>query len=188
MPKKGLRRKMLESRKALSEDVYREKSLLIQQRLISTEEYSIANVLVLYSPIHNEVETQQVFENSLTSGKKVLLPAVYEGKLLFRELKGIADLYKGKFGILEPSAANAVFDPGLADLIVLPGIAFDLKGHRVGYGKGYYDKTLHHLEGQGKLAGICYDFQLVDEIAGEPHDVRVDMIITERRIIHPEIR
>ncbi len=185
MPKTGLRRKMLESRKSLSADEYRGKSLIIQQRLISSEEYSRAQALVLYSSIHNEVETQKVIEFSLSSGKKVILPVVSDGKLLFRELTGMSDLCKGKFGILEPRATNMVFDPELADLIVLPGIAFDLKGHRVGYGKGYYDKSLHRLEGQGKLVALCYDFQLVDEIAGEPHDVRVDMIITERRIVHP---
>lgn len=185
MPKAGLRRKMLESRKALSADEYRRKSLVIQQRLISLEEYSRAKVLVLYSSIHNEVETQEVIEFSLNSGKKVILPAVSDGNLLFREIAEVSDMHKGKFGILEPRRTNMVIDLDQADLIVLPGVAFDLNGHRIGYGKGYYDKSLRHLEGQGKLVGLCYDFQLVEEIAGEPHDVRVDMIITERRIIHP---
>jgi 5-formyltetrahydrofolate cyclo-ligase len=75
-----------------------------------------------------------------------------------------------------------------ADVVVLPGIAFDLKGHRIGYGKGYYDKTLHRLEGQGRLVGLCYDFQLVEMITGEPHDVKMDLIISEKRIVRPENR
>jgi 5-formyltetrahydrofolate cyclo-ligase len=175
---------MLESRKALSAEDCMGKSLIIQQRLISTEEYSHAEVLALYSSIKKEVDTRKVIEMSLSSGKMVLLPAVSGGRLLFRELKEISDLQKGKFGILEPPATSKAFALDLADLIVLPGIAFDIKGHRVGYGKGYYDKSLHHLEGQGKLVAVCYDFQLVEEIAGEPHDVKVDMIITEKRIVH----
>ncbi len=184
MPKAGLRRKMLESRKALCTEEYMGKSLIIQQRLISTAEFSRAEVLVLYSSIHNEVDTHKVIEMCLSSGKKVLLPAVYDGRLLFRELKEISCLQKGKFGIPEPPATSKVFTPDKADLIVVPGVAFDLRGHRVGYGKGYYDKSLHHLEGKGKLVAFCYDFQLVEEIAGEPHDVKVDMIITEKRIVY----
>ena len=77
------------------------------------------------------------------------------------------------------------YDPCEADLIVLPGVAFDTKGKRIGYGKGYYDKALHSLEGQGKLIGFCYDFQLVDDIAGEPHDVKMDLLITEKRVVCP---
>ena len=73
----------------------------------------------------------------------------------------------------------------LTAFIVIPGIAFDMTGKRIGYGKGYYDRTLHHLEGEGKLVGFCYDFQLVDAIAGEPHDVLMDLLITDKRVIRP---
>ena len=184
MPKTGLRRKMLESRKALCAKDYMEKSLVIQQKLLSTEEFSRANVLALYYSIHNEVDTHKIIENCLDSGKIVLLPTVHDGRMIFRELKGFSCLHKGKFGIPEPPATNEALAPDQADMIVLPGIAFDKKGQRVGYGKGFYDKCLHHLEGQGKLVAVCYDFQLVEKIAGEPHDVKVDMIITEKRIIH----
>ncbi len=184
MPKAGLRRKMLESRKALCAEDHRDKSLVIQQKLISSKEFSCAEVLALYSTIHNEVDTRKVIEMCLNSGKKVLLPTVSAGRLLFRELNELSSMRKGKFGIPEPPATNKVFEPDQADLIVLPGIAFDVKGHRVGYGKGYYDKSLHNLVGQGKLVGLCYDFQLVEEIAGEPHDVKVDMIVTEKRIVY----
>jgi 5-formyltetrahydrofolate cyclo-ligase len=87
------------------------------------------------------------------------------------------------YGIPEPTAECPSYSPVEADIIVIPGIAFDTCGGRVGYGKGYYDRTLHSLEGKGKLVGFCYDFQLLERIAGEPHDVRMDIIITERRII-----
>ncbi len=176
---------MLEKRKALSKDECNVKSLLIQQKLISTEEYRQSKVIVLYSSIHNEVETNFVISEALLSGKRVFLPVVSAAGLLFRELPCLQTLRKGRYGIMEPEESDSVIDPQLADIIVLPGIAFDMEGHRIGYGKGYYDKALHELEGSGKLVAFCYDFQLVDEIAGEPHDVRVDMIITESMTILP---
>jgi 5-formyltetrahydrofolate cyclo-ligase len=176
---------MLEKRKALSKDECKDKSLLIQQKLISTEEYCQSKVIVLYSSIHNEVETHLVIRDALLSGKRVFLPAVCAAGLLFRELPDSLALRKGRYGILEPDESNSVIDPKLADIIVLPGLAFDMEGRRIGYGKGYYDKALHKLEGTGKLVAVCYDFQLVDDIVGEPHDVRVDMIITESMTILP---
>jgi len=87
---------------------------------------------------------------------------------------------------MEPCSTHRHFELEDADIFVVPGIAFDLQGHRIGYGKGYYDKALHRLEGQGKLVGLCYDFQLVDRIAGEPHDVKMDLILSEKRVVRPE--
>jgi 5-formyltetrahydrofolate cyclo-ligase len=66
---------------------------------------------------------------------------------------------------------------------VVPGVAFDRSGRRIGYGKGYYDKTLHVLEGSGRLVAFCYDFQLFEEIVGEPHDVTMDIIVTETTVV-----
>jgi 5-formyltetrahydrofolate cyclo-ligase len=94
-------------------------------------------------------------------------------------------MHRGAYGILEPDDASEIIDPDRADLIIVPGIAFDMAGKRVGYGKGYYDRVLHHLEGSGRLVGFCYDWQLVKGIAGEPHDVTMDMLITEKRVIRP---
>jgi 5-formyltetrahydrofolate cyclo-ligase len=94
-------------------------------------------------------------------------------------------LHRGAFSVPEPDGACSVHSPEEADLIVVPGVAFDLRGRRIGYGKGYYDRALHQLEGRGRLVGFCYDFQVVDEIAAECHDVMMDLIVTERRVINP---
>jgi 5-formyltetrahydrofolate cyclo-ligase len=184
MPKTKLRRLMLDRRKALSNDEQRGKSLLIQERLISLKEYRTAEIIALYSSIHNEVEMEMVTNDAISAGKKVVLPAMSDGELRFRELTSASNMCRGAFGILEPCDYGKTVDPGLADIIVLPGIAFDVRGHRIGYGKGYYDRALHRLEGKGKLIAVCYDFQLVDEIMGEPHDVKVDIVITENRVVH----
>jgi 5-formyltetrahydrofolate cyclo-ligase len=157
----------------------------VQQALIETGEFAEARIVALYAPIHNEVETAQVLHAALASAKVVLFPAVCPGGLEFRRILNPAAMRRGHFGIPEPDAACPVHSPEEADLIVVPGVAFDLSGRRIGYGKGYYDNALHRLERKGRLVGFCYDFQLVEEIAGEPHDVRMDLIITERRVIRP---
>lgn len=138
-------------------------------------------MLVLYAPIHHEVETADVAKATLAAGKKLLYPAVVGHDLKFCEVRALSELTPGRYGIPEP--AGEPCDPAAADIIVVPGVAFDHCGRRIGYGKGFYDRSLHRLEGSGRLVGFCYDFQLVQEIAGEPHDVTMDFIVTELRVI-----
>jgi 5-formyltetrahydrofolate cyclo-ligase len=160
-------------------------SLRVQDSFIASEEFTGARVVAVYSPIHNEVDTSEVMSAALAAAKVLLLPAVADEGMEFRRISGTGELRRGAFGIPEPTMECPVYPPGEADLIVIPGVAFDTGGRRIGYGKGYYDKALHQLEGKGRLVGFCYDFQLLDRIAGEPHDVLMDMIISERRVIRP---
>jgi 5-formyltetrahydrofolate cyclo-ligase len=185
MPKQNIRQLMLAKRRALPDIMGRSASRLVQQRFIATEVFAAAKVIALYAAVHNEVETGDALHAALDAAKVVLFPAVSPEGLVFRRVDHALELRQGTFGIPEPDAACTVCSPEGADLIVIPGIAFDLYGRRIGYGKGYYDKALHRLEGKGKLIAFCYDFQVVDEIVGEPHDVRMDMLITETRVIHP---
>lgn len=185
MPKQKLRQIILAKRRALAAPAGRAASLKIQQAFIDSDEFARAKVLALYAPIHNEVDTAGVFAEALAALKTVLYPVVSGEGLAFRRVLDPDGLRRGAFGILEPDSSCEAHDPREADLIVIPGVAFDVKGKRIGYGKGYYDKSLHSLEGGGKLVGFCYDFQLVDEITDEPHDVKMDMLITEKRVIHP---
>ena len=154
-----------------------------QENLIDSAEFAAARVVALYAPIRNEVDTGEVFRVALQSGKIVLFPAVDGENLNFREVTGPSDLRAGAFGIREPADFCRIVEPGEAELIVVPGVAFDSFGRRIGYGRGFYDRALHKSEGSGKLAGLCYQFQLVDEITGEPHDVVMDIIITDRQLI-----
>ena len=154
---------------------------------MATPEFDSARRIILYSPIHGEVDTREVMETSWAGGKDVYLPAVCGAELRFTRVTAEDNCRRGAFGILEPCPTGDVLLPELADVIVVPGVAFDLSGRRIGYGKGFYDRALHRLEGQGRFVGFCYDFQLVDEIAGEPHDVAVDVIITDRRMIRPSV-
>ena len=174
---------MLDRRRNSSPAAREEASLIIQKCFLETALFVHAKAVALYAPIQGEVDTDLVLEAGLASGKVVLYPVVEKGNMLFRSISGRKDLRIGLYGILEPNTACPEVDASNIDAFVIPGVAFDVSGNRIGFGKGYYDRTLHRLEGKGKLCGFCYDFQLLDIIVGEPHDVTMDKIITDRRVI-----
>ena len=176
---------MLARRRAFPGAEVRSASRIAQQVFIATSEFAAARVVALYAPVHNEMETAEVMHAALASAKIVLFPAVCPGGLEFRRILDFCMMQRGAFSIPEPDASCPVHSPEEADIIVVPGLAFDLRGRRIGYGKGYYDRALHQLEGRGRLVGFCYDFQVVNEITIEHHDIMMDLIITERRVIRP---
>ena len=181
MPKRALRAGTLAKRRELSPEQVSCQSRALQQRFLALPEFQRAQVLALYAPIHHEVETSAVALEALATGKTLLYPAVEGSEMRFRRVQGLDELIPGCYGIPEP--AGEPWDPRDADIVVVPGVAFDQSGRRIGYGKGYYDKSLHRLEGGGRLVGFCYDFQLFEEIVGEPHDVTMDLIVTESRVV-----
>ena len=181
MPKHALRAGALARRRELSPQQVSCQSHALQLRFLALPEYQRAQVLALYAPIHREVETSVVALEALAAGKTLLYPAVEGSELQFRRVLELDDLMPGRYGIPEPK--GEAWDPSDVDLIVVPGVAFDQSGRRLGYGKGYYDRSLHRLEGSGRLAGFCYEFQLFEEIVGEPHDVTMDLIVTELRVV-----
>ena len=181
MPKRALRAEILDRRRGLSPQQVSCQSLALQSRLLALPEFMRAQVVALYAPIHHEVETSAVALEALAVGKTLLYPAVEGSDMQFRQVQGLDELTPGRYGIPEP--CGTAWEPQRADLIVVPGVAFDLSGRRIGYGKGYYDRSLHRLEGTGRLVGFCYDFQLFEEIVGEPHDVTMDIIVTESRVV-----
>jgi 5-formyltetrahydrofolate cyclo-ligase len=154
-----------------------------QKRCLGLPELVSSGIVAFYAPVHNEIETSLLFSEAIEAGKTVLFPAVAINGLEFRRVTCTAELLPGKYGILEPLPGTELYHPEDVDFFLVPGVAFDLSCRRVGYGKGYYDKTLHEFEGTGRLAGFCYDFQIVDEIPAAPHDVQMDMVITDRRVI-----
>lgn len=181
MPKRALRAATLARRRELTPQQVNSQSLALQRRFLELPEFQRSKLLALYAPIHQEVETSVVASEALSTGRALLYPAVHGNDLRFCRVAALSELVPGCFGIPEPTGEP--LNPGDADLIVVPGVAFDLYGRRIGYGKGYYDRTLHRLEGSGKLVGFCYDFQLLEEIVGEPHDVTMDLIVTELRVV-----
>lgn len=185
MPKHTLRAQMIAMRHSLTAAEQLEAGMIIQKCICATPEYGAASSVALYAATHGEVPTKALINMALVTEKRVILPAVTGDELVFREICSESDFVTGLFGIPEPSSTCKRWQPADIDLFVIPGVAFDSDGRRLGYGKGYYDRALHLLEGSGRLIGICYDFQLVEKISHEPHDVIMDKVITERRSLPP---
>jgi 5-formyltetrahydrofolate cyclo-ligase len=138
----------------------------------------------LYSPAHNETDTAIILTAAFEDNKRVLFPAVCGQNMVLRLVKKPDDLQEGAFGILEPKPSGVDHNVAIVDLVVVPGIAFDLTGHRIGYGKGYYDRFLQHPGRTTLLVGFCHDFQMVyNPLPADVHDVPMDVIVTDKRII-----
>jgi len=180
MPKRPIRDDLLARRRHLSVETCRGKSLAAQRRLLLTAEFAAAAVVGLYSPVRNEVFTEEIFSAARGLGKTVTYPRILGDLLEFVEVRDLQHLEAGVFGILEPGR-GVIFQPTELELIVVPGVAFDLSGHRLGYGKGYYDRCLH--ESRGHLVGLCFEFQVMNKLPAESHDVRMNMIVTEERTL-----
>jgi len=185
MPKRSLRQQILARRRALSHDQWLASSQTAQKQLISLELFSRADCIALYAPAHKETDTTDILEAAFASGKRVLYPAVCGERMVFRQVEELRSMAEGSYGILEPCPTGIDHHADEPDLIVVPGVAFDPDGHRIGYGKGYYDRFLQHPDRKALLIGLCHDFQLIDgKIPAEEHDVRMELIVTDRRIIH----
>jgi 5-formyltetrahydrofolate cyclo-ligase len=185
MPKRSLRSQLLSERRSLRHHTWLESSRSAQHNLLSLAEYSVATCIALYAAVHQEVDTTGIVANAFESGKRVLYPALCGKHMVFRQVLGLDNLQEGAFGILEPSPTGIEYQADEAEMIVVPGIAFDLSGHRIGYGRGYYDRFLQHPGRKACLVGLCHDFQLISgSIPADRHDIQMEIIVTERRIIH----
>ncbi len=184
MGKRKIREEILSRRDKEPEDLRRKKSQEIKKRLFSLKEFKKAHTILFYYSKGSEVETKGAMEEALLQGKRVLLPKVRGREICLGEIKDLEkDVEKGSFGIPEPKETSKKAIPKGIDLIILPGIAFDLEGGRIGYGLGYYDRFLKRLPRTTPLIGLAYDFQIVNSLPGERHDRRVEKVITERRVL-----
>jgi len=183
MPKKALRRDLLARRRAMGQAAWQTASGAAQRRLSDLELFQQAASIALYSPIQQEVDTELLFATARAAGKRVLYPLVCDNGLQFREVSETGQRTAGAFGILEPCRLGEEYTLETVDLIVVPGVAFDLQGHRIGFGKGYYDRCLSRLQKHGILVGLCHDFQLLEQLPTEGHDIRMEYIVTDKRII-----
>lgn len=180
MPKRSIRTKFLAERKSLQADFCAAASARIQQRFLNSDLFQSAGSLALYSAIHNEVLTDGVFRQALDVGKTLVYPRIKNDELEFVQVGCAADLIPGAFGVLEPRGDNLVRVDRL-DLIVVPGVVFDHAGHRLGYGRGFYDRALAACrEGCAKV-GFAYDLQLVAALPVASHDKALTVLMTEVR-------
>ena len=145
--KKEIREALLNRRKNLDPDSVLELSGIIQRRIIESRIFMESSVIMAYIPIKNEVRTEFIRNTGLSPGKPLLLPRVIDAERM--EAVPVknpdSDLRKGSMGIMEPHPSIPAFDPLSIDLVILPGVAFDRKGRRLGFGAGYYDRFITRL-------------------------------------------
>lgn len=182
MPKRPIREKVLRERRHCSAETSLHLSLLIQERFLDSDVYRQARCIGLYNPVLNEVQTELVARRCLADAKRLAYPRVDGSEMRFVEAGGPGELVPGRFGILEPTGTR-VLSLSELDLLVIPGVAFDLAGHRLGYGKGYYDRALAACRPELERIGFAYEFQLVDQLPVAAHDRRLTGLVTEQRIL-----
>lgn len=176
--KDSLRERIIHIRKHYKN--WEKDSLAVCQKFISLPFSRQLDVFMLYYPHKNEVDTLSVIKHLLDDGKTVLLPKVSHKHILPIKIEDLESVQTGYAGIKEPE--GEIFG-GEIDLIVVPAVAFDRKGYRLGYGKGFYDRFLEDRKDSLKV-GFAFDFQILDKLPVEPHDVPVDLIITPTQIIN----
>ena len=179
--KNKIKESILEKRNSLPKESILEKSAKIEKNLFNLDQYKKSKTAMFFVSFNSEANTHEMIKKAL--GKKtVVIPKVVEHEIEPSVIIDFDNLVSsGKFGILEPIDLMKIAYKNI-DLVAVPGIAFDKEGHRIGYGFGYYDKFLRKVPKAVKI-GLCFDFQVVDRIPREEHDVPVDLIVTEGRII-----
>ena len=175
-----IREEMLRRRQALIADTRRKANAIIFDKMTQHERYRLARTIHIYVSFQNEVDTHRIIQHALDSGKHVIVPKVIKKPISLTHyfLDNIDNLSRNRFGVLEPIAAQS--EPCLnptPDLIVVPGLAFDHSGNRIGFGKGYYDRFL--AETKGYKIALAYDFQILPHIPSEEFDIQMDEIVTE---------
>ncbi len=188
MRKGEIRKKVLKARLALSTEEVDEKSVNILKRLLSLEEYRRAAVLMTYVDFRNEVRTGDLIRESLAQGKRVAVPFTdpQDRRLIPSLLLNFPeDLAPGTWGILEPApGCLRPVKPAEIDLVVVPGVAFDEKGNRLGYGGGYYDRFLPQTRPDCFYVAPAFELQIRPELTPDPYDCPVHCLVTEKRVIY----
>lgn len=183
--KEIIRKSMLKRRDMISSTEVSEKSRLIQLNVINSRHFLISETLGVYLPIGSEVRTEEIIRRALESAKKVALPRIESDKLTFIQLNDRLiqeNLVVGKFGLKEPS--NQGTEITEIDLLVVPGIAFDNEGSRIGYGRGYFDRYMADAKVSFSL-GLGYRFQLLSNPLPQSRlDQRINGLSTETGILY----
>ena len=175
MDKLQLRRAIRERKRAMTEEEIVSRSEKLMELFLASDAYKNANTIYGYLPYNQEVRTVPMLEQALKDGKKVAVPKCYGDQMEFIYLEDLTKVEKGYANIPEPIADEPIARDATA-LVLMPGLAFDPQGHRIGYGGGFYDKYLSAEPGHPTLA-LCYEFQMLPHLETEEHDIPVDTVI-----------
>ena len=175
MDKKELRNAVRQRKRSMTAQEIEDKSRRLTELFLASDLYQSARTVHGYLPYNQEVRTAAMLEQALRDGKRVAVPKVCGEEMKFIYMDDLTQVETGYAGIPEPIADGPVADdPGA--LVLMPGLAFDPEGHRVGYGGGFYDRFLEQEPNHPTLA-LCYDFQMFQSLKTEEHDIPVDCVL-----------
>lgn len=175
MDKKALRAMIRQRKREMTEQQIQFASKLLAEQFAASALYQKAKTIYGYLPYNQEVRTVPMLQRALDEGKQVAVPKVYGDEMKFIYMTDLSRVEKGYAGIPEPIEDAPVADDPTA-LVLMPGLAFDPEGHRIGYGGGFYDKFLASEPEHPTLA-LCYDFQMLPKLETEEFDIPVDCVL-----------
>ncbi|HOA19492.1 MAG TPA: 5-formyltetrahydrofolate cyclo-ligase [Sedimentibacter sp.] len=181
--KSKIRKRILNVRNNMSKEDVKKNSNAIMDKITSLDIYKHSKVVFIYMDFKNEVMTSNLIKRMLSEKKRVVIPYTdsINTVLIPSEITKESDLKQNSFGYFEPKSILPVNIEEI-DLVIVPGVVFDKNLNRIGFGKGYYDKILNRLKPSAKKVALAHDFQVLEDIPAEEHDVKMDMIITEKNI------
>ena len=185
--KKSLRKKMTSQRAKMNPDEREKLSHTIVQNLLNHEVYKNSSTIMAYASMPEEIQLHELFKDTFEKNKRLAIPFIVgRGTMRPVLLPSMEALEVGDFGILTVKQSLRKFvDIKEIDCLIVPGSAFDVQGQRLGLGGGYYDRFMKAAVNAKKIA-LAYDFQIVEDLPVEPHDSKVDIVITESKIINAE--
>ena len=185
--KAAVRRALAEARRRLTATERRDRSRRIAASCRGLAGFSSAETVCSYVNFREEVETAEFIAGLLQEGRRVVVPMHLHGgpqQLLFAEIRTLAEMTCNHFGILQPPLDTARLVPTAAiPLFLVPGLAFDTAGRRLGYGLGFYDRAFAEAAAGALKVGLAFELQVLDSVPADPHDVPMDFVVTEDRVI-----
>lgn len=183
--KKDIRKKIIDYRDSIDLSLRKQWDESIFNKLTNCELYKKAHTIFSFVSFKSEVDTHNIIKHAIKKGKTICVPKIeskQKGIEIFK-VRDFTQLKKGYFDILEPDETCPAAVSGEIDLILMPGVAFDRQGGRIGYGAGFYDRFLSDMKKRADKIALAYDFQLLNSVPMDEHDVRIDGIITEKEFI-----
>ena len=173
-----------EKRKDISKEQKEALDKILFDKIISLKEFCESSIVLVYYPINDEINTIPIIEYALSNGKRVALPisSTVDHTLTFRFISSLKELKCGAYSIPEPSEDSEMFNDGNNTLCIVPGLIFDRLGHRLGYGKGFYDRFLSGFN--GITVGLCYSGFLLDRLPTDENDRAVDIILSDTEEVY----
>jgi len=189
LDKKSLRKEIILRRDSIPSEIREMKDRAIEKQLTRINSFQEARTILFYASFRSEVNTQKLLQQSLEDRRITVLPRVVKinDTLKLYIIKNLSDLAPGSWGILEPlETVDRELQIADIDIVIAPGVAFDESCNRLGYGKGYYDKLLgarRSVSSKPLIVGLAYEEQIVPSLPCNPHDIKMDIVITDKRII-----